>query len=384
MKSRVGWVVGIVLAAGTILVLATLTSKDHQDHTRGYRVVSILALEGLFKSYSENVRAGINAAGDEILEKDNARVDVSFRPFDGDPEKARELLRTAVTRDGHRFVVEVFGTAALLNVCDFVNQNGAVVVSGVNTGHLLTEKMGRFVFRIIPSDGDAVRALLSWASELRLRRGAVVSVTTDWGKGIAEMVTYYAPNYGIEVIGDERVDKAYSVFEPQVAKLKADNAEVVFLALNPDQAGNFVRALADAKYQPAVLGTDNLTAGEFTESAGDTAEGVRYVLPPASTGGTLRPEVTRRLRARLGLPRDQEPHPFAYYGYDAMWTLYRAMRASNSDPDGAVTFLESYRADGATGPIEFTKEHDLRLAGPHQRIELRRGPEGRLVSTVVQ
>jgi ABC-type branched-subunit amino acid transport system substrate-binding protein len=224
---------------------------------------------------------------------------------------------------------------------------------------------------------------MNWATDLGVKRGAVVAVTTDWGKGVGDMVAYYAPRAGLTVSRQD-VDKAHTVFAPQVAALKDARAEVVFLALNPDQAGNFVRAARAASYRPVILGTDNLTAGEFTSTAGSSAADVRYVLPPAAPGSAIRADVVRALRQKLRLPDSEEPHPFALYGYDTMWTLYRAMKAGKGNPERGAEFLESYRGEGATGPIQFTKAHDVVLAGSYRRMIIQKNASGKLAGVEVQ
>jgi len=268
MKNRLGLIIGALIILMAAIVFLKLRAPQ-QTTTREPRAASILMLEGPYKSYAENEQAGINLAVEDINKAEGTSFNVSYKSFDGDPDKALQALRTAVSRDGNKFIAEVFGTSAALTACDFANANKVIIISGVNTGHSLTEKMGNYCFRIIPSDGEAVQASLAWASKLGGQRAGIVSVTTDWGKGLDEMLGYYARQHGIQIVARQSVDKSHAVFEPQVSAIKAAGADVVFLAINPDQAGNFVRAARDLNFKPILLGTDNLTSGEFTSSAGD-------------------------------------------------------------------------------------------------------------------
>lgn len=384
MKATTRIVVVVLIVALGVGVFFVLRSKRRAYvGTSELRAASILVLEGPLRSYGEQVRIGINLAVEEIREQQGDKLSITFKSFDGDPTKAEDQLKTAVIHEHHKFVVEVFGTPAALQVCKFVNQNKVLSISGVDTGHLLSENMGKYFFRIIPSDGEAVKAQMNWAKELDAKKGAVVAVTTDWGKGMAEMVEYYAKTYGLSAVRFD-VDKSHTLFEPIVASLKDKAVGVVFLALNPDQAGNFVRAARAAEFHPIILGTDNLTAGEFTVTAGKAAIGVCYVLPPSSEDSPLRKAVAAKLRSKLGLSSEEEPHPFALYGYDETWLLYRAMKASHGDPDRAVSFLESYEGKGATGLIRFDKNHDVILSGPYRRMEFMVSTTGKIISEEVR
>ena len=374
----------LILVAVAAVVFVSLR-EGGGSVASGYRAVSVLILEGPFKTYGENVRAGIELALDEVRELEKVDFAVNFVSFDGDPSRALEKIKTAVERDGHRFVLEVFGTAAALESVDYLNEHKVLAISGVDTGHLLTDKAGKYFFRIIPSDGEAVKALLQWGRELGLDSATIVAVNTDWGNGIKAMVQHYAKQYAMTLGETISVDPSHTVFDPQVASLKAAGAKGVVLALNPDQAGNFARSLRATDFTTTVLGTDNLTAGEFSQAAGSAASGFRYVLPPQSPGSQTRAAVVEKLRGRLRLPAGEEPHPFALYGYDAAWTLFRAIKGGGQDPEAAATFLRSYSGNGATGPIAFTERNDLKLTGDYQRFEIRADPSTqRLAATQVE
>jgi len=363
-------------------VFFALRPRQQKGSPEKLRAASVLILEGPLKSYGEQVRTGINLALEDIHQQEGEDLEVTFKSFDGDPLRAEDEVRTAVLRDQQGFVIEVFGTSAALQVSDFVNQNHVVTVSGVDTGYLLTKKMGKYFFRIIPSDQESVKALLKWAKDLHADKVTVIAVTTDWGKGVADMVEESSHDFQLKVTRME-VDKSQTLFEPIVSRLKSRKDSTVILAVNPDQAGNFVRATQKFDFHPNILGTDNLTAGEFTSTAGDTAVGIRYVLPPTPKKNDIRNTVIAKLRSRLGLAATEDPHPFALYGYDETWLVYRAMKAAHGDPDKAVSFLESYKGVGATGPLQFDKQHDVVLSGNYRRMSFRRDATAKVVADEV-
>jgi ABC-type branched-subunit amino acid transport system substrate-binding protein len=389
-------VIGTVL---TLLVIAVFFSLDPRLTTYlrsqlqsisqlkkdNFRAVSLLLLEGPYKSYGEKVRAGITLATEDILREHGDAFRVDFKSFDGSPTQAAEVFSTALQRDHYHFVLEVFGTSAMLGIVDIANSTKTVTISAVNTGYQLSDRMGKYCFRIIPSDAEAVKAMLAWAQDLGLHKAGIVSVMTDWGKGMKEMLQTHGSSDGslisIEIIQD--VEKTHSIFDPQVAVLKKRGIDVVFLALNPDQAANFANAVSRARFKTAIIGTDNLTAGEFTSGSGKNSLGVRYVLPPRQFGSPANDQQIASIKTRLGLAKDEQPHPFILYGYDATRILYNAIVASDGDTEKAVQYLEKISYEGLTGKVIFDEKHDVKLSSPYQRFQFRKGSKGVINAEIV-
>jgi branched-chain amino acid transport system substrate-binding protein len=189
--------------------------------------------------------------------------------------------------------------------------------------------------------------------------GAVASALLDWLEGSgqyqAALVTWGA-SLGVALERDAQSHRLrmWPVVSPEnpgwLEKVLASGAEVVFCDTDPVTAGEVVAGLRGAGWQGAFLGGPELAAADFTDVAGDAAEGVVFVTPypfPADV-----PDSADFVAAYRGVaPHVPPPGPLTLPAYEATWMLLEALGqdiATHGHPtrEGAAAALaETERSD---------------------------------------
>ena len=237
---------------------------------------------------------------------------------------------------------------------------------------------GKHFFRIIPSDEVAVDNLVRWATELKLQRAAVVYLDDVWGEGLKEAFAKQFPAQGGTVAIEVKTVAKQEAFGDMAAALQKAKPDVVMLFLRPSEAGLLLTACAQLGLKARFMGTDNLTGSEVRMTGGVAVAGVMYVVPRsrASAKASHFRKLFDNYRQQMGFSASAEPPLFAVMGYDAIHVLAVAIEGGGAQVEPAIRALETLRHDGASGPIEFTKNHDLKVSQAYARYEYFKEPEG--------
>jgi branched-chain amino acid transport system substrate-binding protein len=110
---------------------------------------------------------------------------------------------------------------------------------------------------------------------LKAKTVAVVWVNNDFGKGGRDSIMKELAARGIKVVGDVSVEQGQADFAADVVKVKAANADAVFVYANEEENARFLREARKQGVQTPLIGETTLLSQKVIELAGDAANGVR-------------------------------------------------------------------------------------------------------------
>jgi branched-chain amino acid transport system substrate-binding protein len=226
---------------------------------------------------------------------------------------------------------------------------------------------GDYTFRICPSDLEHGAALAHWVAErLRLRRGAVLYLNDQYGRGIRQTFVREFTRLGGEL---EAIDP-YLGDTPDVAAYldriaRNQRSEFLIVAGNRGEAEEIIRQARRRGLTVPVLGGDGL---EGIHEAGALAEGVYLSsayfpnLPTAANRKFV--EAYRRKYPTAGMPNQP-----AAAAYDAVYLLRDVIARSGPERDDVRRALAGVGSatppfEGVTGMVAFDAAGDV----PNQNV----------------
>lgn len=171
-----------------------------------------------------------------------------------------------------------------------------------------------------------------------------------------------AEERGMDVSKSLPVQMTTQDFTSQAQQIADAAPDALVMLLIAPQSVTALGQLKDAGYEGQIVATSVQAAGNIS-GAGDSANGLIYPVPfstafDAESSTTF----TEAFRAKY----DKDPNPYNADGYDAMWWIARAIKASGDSSregirDGLAEIAgEGY--DGAMGAVTF-EGNDARVSG---------------------
>lgn len=171
-----------------------------------------------------------------------------------------------------------------------------------------------------------------------------------------------AEERGLEVVQSLSVQMTTQDFAGQAQQVASEDPDALVMLLIAPQSVTALKQLESAGYDGQVTATSVQAAGNVSE-AGDAAEGLIYPVPYSTAlDGESSQAFTEAFRAKY----DTDPDPYNADGYDAMWWIARAIKASgDSSREGIREGLEQVASEGYAGAMgEVTFEgNDARVPG---------------------
>jgi branched-chain amino acid transport system substrate-binding protein len=305
----------------------------------------------------------INASGGI----DGRQIELVTRDDYADPDSAvfvaTDLYDSGVSAViGHLFSGMSLAAAPVYNGGD----EPVAAISPSSSSPELTSA-GDYTFRICPSDLEHGAALAHWVAErLRLRRGAVLYLNDQYGRGIRQTFVREFTRLGGEL---EAIDP-YLGDTPDVAAYldriaRNQRSEFLIVAGNRGEAEEIIRQARRRGLTVPVLGGDGL---EGIHEAGALAEGVYLSsayfpnLPTAANRKFV--EAYRRKYPTAGMPNQP-----AAAAYDAVYLLRDVIARSGPERDDVRRALAGVGSatppfEGVTGMVAFDAAGDV----PNQNV----------------
>ena len=208
----------------------------------------------------------------------------------------------------------------------------------------------------------AAGALL--AKELGLKKVFVLNDSETYGLGIATLFAQYAEKQGIEILGNQKWDKAASSYEALASRIRASGADAVFLGgIVCNNGGKLIKDLrAGLGPDVQLVGPDGWTPISATIEGAGAAANNMYITQPGIpvdqlTGGGE--EFVTAFNDKYG----KEPNPYTVYAAQAAVVLLDAIDRAG-EFDRAKVSEELFNTDikdGILGDFQIDENGDTTL-----------------------
>jgi branched-chain amino acid transport system substrate-binding protein len=303
------------------------------------KIVSALPRTGSSKGQTDTI---VNAINQRLQEDNfqacNGQFTIEYEDYDDATAAKGSWDEAQVASNGNKAASDPdvmvyighFNSGAAKISIPILNQAELVMISPANTYPGLT-KPGkgeanepdvyypsgeRNYTRVVPADDLQGAAAARWAQELGVKSAYVLDDAELYGKGIADVFNASASGLGIEIKGQESIDRAAQDYRAIAAKILDLAPDMVYYGgITQNNAGQLWKDIRGEGFEGIMMGPDGIQETAFIEAAGDAAEGTYSTfggIPAAQLEGKGA-EWYAAYKEEFG----SEPEPYAVYGYEA-------------------------------------------------------------------
>ncbi len=321
------------------------------------------ALTGPNAQLGINIYDGAKLAVDQHNAKAGA-AQVQLVKYDtqGDPAQATSLAPKAVQDQ----VVGIVGPAfsGESKVADPVFEQAKIPnVSPSATNPKLSTNGWTYFHRVLANDdaqGPGIAAFL--ATQLGAKKVAVIDDSSEYGKGLADVVAASLTKAGVTIVDREAIDPNGNDYSSTVNKVKAAGADAIFYGGYYSQAARFVKQLRDAGVTAKFASGDGTLDQKFIGGAGPAAQGAFVSCTCAlTTASTAAPVVAFNAAYKAAYGAD--PATYSAEGYDAATAFLMAIEAGKKTGPDINAFLATEDFQGVSKPIKFSSTGELAGGG---------------------
>lgn len=351
-----------------LLLLAGLAAGCGDKASGDLKIGMVYELTGNTATYGTSAANGaklafkeINAAGG-VLGKQIQLVTADNK---GEPSESANAMTKVITQDKvvavTGFTVSSCGIAASsvaeANKIPFVaaaTVNPKVTVDG-NTG-----KVKQYTFRacFIDSFQGNVGANFALRS-LKVKKAAVLTdSSSDYSKGLTQIFKEAFVKGGGEIAGEESYLQKDQDFKPVLTKLKAQNAELLYIPGYYEDVGKIIKQARELGITVPILGSDAWDSPKLAELGGAQALNNTYFTNFYSVEDAN--PTSNAFVAAYKQEYGQVPDSMAAMGYDAAYLLVDAIKRANSTDAAKICAALAATKDfkSVSGPMSLNDTHD--------------------------
>jgi branched-chain amino acid transport system substrate-binding protein len=240
-------------------------------------IPAILELSGAGAVSGTNFRDGMLMAVDEI----NAKGGILGRKIETqllDTQSDAGISRAQVQRvlDNKPYVIfgPVFSGSVLVAMLLAQQAEIPEIVGGEAAA--ITQRNNPYVFRTSFGQQFSMPKIANYIRDgIKAKTVAVLWVNNDFGKGGRDNFIREMTSRNIKVVADVSTESGQADFSADVVKIKAANADAIFVYTNEEESARFLREARKQGVRTSLIGETTLLGQKVIELAGDAANGVR-------------------------------------------------------------------------------------------------------------
>ncbi len=276
-----------------------------------------------------------------IKSLNGAKVELVLQDSAGDPETGMSGFELLVD-EGVSAVVGPYNSTVAAATAPLAIQHGVPYVICNATSENFMGEANKYVYRtnVGSSDGDNMwTGVLEHIGTQRnnpVDKIAIVYDEGDWGSAAVGQWRSNAESWGYEVVVDEAVSESTTDMSTLVSKIKAEETDLVILAIFTSATNLFVKTMEDFQCDAMIAGLGGGVGDTtFIEEAAVAAENVLYTAPWVPSWGGASDEVNalaEEFKAEYEYDMTMEPA----WGWLAIATVIEAIENAGSADREAV------------------------------------------------
>lgn len=307
------------------------------------------------------IKNGVKLAAKEINAKggiNNKKVELVIEDDKGDPSEAATVANKLAQDKDVLAIVGHFNSSCTLAAAPIYNQTGVVSVSPGSSAAAVS-KAGPYTFRVITTDAVQGASLMNWAvKDLGYKNIAVLYENTDYGSGLADVITKSAGELKVNVVAKEAYEVGSTDFSTALTKVANSKADVIIVgglynetALIAKQKKNF------GLEKMQIMGVDAIYSDALLRLGGDAVNGIKMTGYFSEVSSD---PVSKNFVSKFKEEYKKDPSTYAAYGYDAALIVFDSIKNAGTDRKAIRDFMAKIKNfKGVTGENSFDENGDV-------------------------
>lgn len=361
MRSRITFV--ILLSA--IVMLLVSSCNDEHVSTQTTKVGAILPLTGRFASLGEPIKNAMDLAASEINSQGGVRgkrLEIIYADSQGDAKIGVGAAQRLIDNDGVKII-----TTFLTGVSEAVKPvtEGRQILLLAQTVSPSITKDAKNTVRMHYSfieEGELLRKHLAEMGQQPV--GFIRSKDPSTSFEVEQVIIPYLQSNGITQIVDETFDIGNKDFKPHAAKMKSEGVKQICILGYGTDMPNALRELKTNGLLDTAKISGNLGFVELPkDTPAELLPGIVFTAPPVLIEAQKSDAVRAFENAYRSAYNQQTVGYSAYYAYDMMYLLKKALETSPTDGVEALrATLSQSRFPLMTGNYQFSQNGDAHPA----------------------
>ena len=282
------------------------------------------ALSGMKLAFKQ-----VNASGGVLGKK----INLILADNKSEPAEAANATTKLITQDKVSIVMGPIVSSNVLATVKIAEDNKVVVMTPTGTNEKITVDNGKvhpFAFRACFIDPFQGRVMANYATKSLKVKTAVIYIdsSSDYSKGVAAAFEETFVKNGGKIVGKEAFLQKDQDFKATLTKIKALNADIVFIPAYYEEVGKIVKQARELGINQPLLGTDGWDNPKVVEIAGAAALNNTFFSNHYSSQDSD-PNVRKFIEAYKAEYKE-EPSSMAALGYDAAMIVVDAIKRANT------------------------------------------------------
>jgi len=240
-------------------------------------IPAILELSGAGAVSGTNFRDGMLMAIDEINAKGGIlgkKIDTPILDTQSDAGISRAQVQKVLDNKPYVIFGPVFSGSVMVDMLLTQQAEIPEIVGGEAAA--ITQKGNPYVFRTSFGQQFSMPKIANYMRDgVKAKSVSVLWVNNDFGKGGRDTFIKEMNSRNIKVVADISTESGQADFSADVVKLKAANADAIFVYLNEEESARFLREAKKQGINKPLIGETTLLGQKVIDLAGGAADGVQ-------------------------------------------------------------------------------------------------------------
>jgi branched-chain amino acid transport system substrate-binding protein len=342
-----------------LFVPALATALFSSTAAFSQETIKIGLVQPLTGSVAYNGIADVNGSKLAVEERNKAggvlgkKIELVIEDGQCKPANSVNAAEKLIQKDKVVALSGAFCSSATAAVMPIAERYKMPFITGVSSKADLTEKGSKYFFRAAETDALLSRAFAKiLVNDLKLKSVAYVGVNDDWGRGGIDEFSRDLSAAGVKTVAKEYFDHGATDFYTLLAKLRASNADAIFVAAETQDGSILVKQIRELGLKAKVFGVGSWATADFIRLAGPAAEGIYAAVPYSYT---LTSPGNDAFVKKYSAKYNEQPSKYGNAGYNAMNILMEAIqRAGSTDSEKIRAALQKTDYDAPNGKYKFS------------------------------
>lgn len=278
------------------------------------------------------------------------------------PVEGVSATQRLINQDKVDFIIGDICSSVTLAMQPLVEDAGIVLLNAASSNPEITYKAGvggyKYSFRNYPTDEVRAASIVEYAADKGLKKLAVLSVDSDYGRGAIQFTKKYAGAAGVELVSEDYYKEGEVDYRAVLTTIRKSGADAILMYGLADTTPIIARQMIETGLagKLPLIGNGEFSAAATIQAAPKAMNGAIEAaawLPAYESEGS-----TAFVASYEAAYDGEEPNNHAYGHWETVHMLAQAIdEADSTDADAVVAALEGISFESPMGAITFDDHH---------------------------